>query len=58
MPDSDDEAAAAILREATAGKPLREIAKAHGLLQSEVNRILGLAAQAMFPGEGTRREVG
>jgi hypothetical protein len=57
MPDSDDEAAA-ILREATAGKPLREIAKAHGLLQSEVNRILDLAAQAMFPGEGTRREVG
>ena len=56
MPDPDDESAA-ILREATVGKPLREIAKARGMLQSEVARIIDLAAQNMFSGKGTRREV-
>jgi hypothetical protein len=55
MPDTDEEAA--ILREATMGKPVREIAKARGMTVPEVNHVLDLEAERLFGAAGLRRAM-
>jgi hypothetical protein len=55
MLTEDEEAA--ILQEATMGRPVREIARAHKTTIAEVHRVLDLEAEKLFSAAGTRRQM-
>src|SRR5215469_4011576 len=46
-----------ILRDAVAGKPLRDIARKHGVDRREIDHVLDLAAERLFGAAGLRRTM-